>query len=278
MVVRRSRRLPRALYVALLSLGTFTVTFLFGLDHFFPFLPAYFMGSLPTDEESLALYTPEDEVAREIDEHIENHPMVQKLRAESRFSASRPHLKIPIEIRGHNLTAGTLTGPGKIVVPPLNFNDTTSHELVSVFYLGSDVSGHPGIVHGGLLATLLDEGLARCCFPALPNKVAMTAMLNIEYKKPAMAGNFFVLRAKTTKIEGRKAWVEGHIELLVGEGEEAEALVGAKALFIEPRSAKVSFLCLPIHSTQFLLFCLHLSSFDDWIKRVGHLGPCFAEA
>lgn len=196
------------------------------------------MGSMATDEESLALFTPPDETTQEVEDYIRNHSLAVKLRQDPKYVESRPHMKIPEEIRGHNLTGGTLAGANKIVVPPYYFSDPTNHDLVSIFYLGSDVSGHPGIVHGGLLATLLDEGLARCCFPALPNKVGVTAMLNIEYKKPAMTGNFFVLRAKTTKVEGRKAFVEGHIEPLVGEGEESEALVSAKALFIEPKGAK----------------------------------------
>lgn len=126
------------------------------------------------------------------------------------------------------------------------FHETGGKSLVSIFYLGSDVCGHPGIVHGGLLATLLDEGLARCCFPALPNKAAVTANLNIDYRRPAMAESYFVLRAETVKVEGRKAWVEGRIETLPEEGKEPVVLVEAKALFIEPKQAAVSFCpCIP---------------------------------
>lgn len=134
-----------------------------------------------------------------------------------------------------------MAGPDKIVVPPFYFNDQVNHKVVKIFYLGSDVAGHPGMVHGGMLATLLDEGLARCAFPALPNKVGVTAMLNIEYKQPTMTGSFLVLKANVTKVEGRKAFVEGHIETLVGQGEEPVKLVSAKALFIEPKGAKVRF-------------------------------------
>ncbi len=111
---------------------------------------------------------------------------------------------------------------------------------MSISYLGPDLCGHPGIVHGGLLATILDEGLARCCFPALPNKVGVTANLNINYRRPAHAQTFVVLRANTVKVEGRKAWVEGHIETLAEEGEEPVVLVEATALFIEPKQAAVS--------------------------------------
>jgi len=183
------------------------------------------------------MFTPEDGFSREVEEFIKNHPLAIELRSMAEFSESRPHMKIPESQRGHNLTGGTLMGPGKVVVPPFTWSEKGGKSLVSISYLGMDLCGHPGIIHGGFLATMLDEGLARCCFAALPNKIGMTANLNINYLSPAPAGTFVVLRAKTTKVEGRKAWVEGHIETLVGEGEKPVVLVEASALFIEPRQA-----------------------------------------
>jgi len=194
----------------------------------------------PTDEETLSMFTPEDDISREIEDFIQNHPVALEMRTKPDFSESRPHLKIPEAQRGHSLTAGTLMGPGRVVVPPFVWSEKGGKSLVSISYLGSDLCGHPGLVHGGLLATVLDEGLARCCFAALPNKVGMTANLNINYRSPAPAGAFIVLRARTTRVEGRKAWVEGHIETLVAEGEKPVVLVEASALFIEPRQAAVS--------------------------------------
>jgi len=195
----------------------------------------------PSDVETLSMYTPNDDISAEIENFINNHHLVRELRANPDLSESRPHMKIPEPLRPHTLTGGILSGPGKIVVPPFSWSEKGGKSLVSVVYLGEDLCGHPGIVHGGLLATLLDEGLARCCFPALPSKIAMTASLNINYRKPAPSGAFVVLRAKTVKVEGRKAWVEGHIETLVGEGEEPQVLVEASALFVEPRHAAVSY-------------------------------------
>jgi 3'-phosphoadenosine 5'-phosphosulfate synthase len=194
----------------------------------------------PTDEETLTMYTPADDVEREIDDFIRNHPVAKELRSRPEMSESRPHMKIPPTFKAHNLTGGTLMGPGKVVVPPFCWNEAGGKSMVSISYLGGDLCGHPGIIHGGMLATILDEGLARCCFAALPNKIGMTANLNINYRAPAPAASFVVLRAETTKVEGRKAWVKGHIETLVGEGETPVVLVEATALFIEPKQAAVS--------------------------------------
>lgn len=101
------------------------------------------------------------------------------------------------------------------------------------------------MIHGGLLATLLDEGFARCCFPHLPGKVGVTASLGVQYKAPAMADGVFVLIAETMKVEGRKAWVSGRIERLPldldGDGEEeGTVVVEAEGLFVQPRSTEVS--------------------------------------
>lgn len=130
-----------------------------------------------------------------------------------------------------------MLGAGKIPVPPLIFLEE-GKSLVSMLYVGTDLCGHVGIVHGGLLATLCDEGLARCGFSALPNKIGVTANLTINYRNPAPAGSFVVLKAETIKVEGRKVWVKGRIELLSETEEPGKVLVEADALFIEPRYAK----------------------------------------
>ena len=194
--------------------------------------------SAPSDAESLALYKCPDEIAAQIDEYIKSHPLSRSLRANSSYVESRPHLRFVDEHRKHSLTAGTLLGPGKIPVPPLAFLEEGSN-LVSIQYLGTDLCGHIGIVHGGLLATLCDEGLARCGFSSLPNKIGVTASLTINYRNPAPAGSYVVLKAETVKAEGRKVWVKGRIELLNETEEPGKLLVEAEGLFIEPKYAKV---------------------------------------
>ncbi|KAF2471907.1 Thioesterase/thiol ester dehydrase-isomerase [Lindgomyces ingoldianus] len=205
-----------------------------------PALPtAQALLSPPSDAETLTMFTPDNEQHQEIEKFIFTHPLTQRLTEDAKYIASRPHLKIPPNMRAQNLTGGTLLGEGKIAVPPLQFTTADGSEFASIQYLGPALCGYPGIIHGGLLATLLDEGLARCCFPALPNKVGVTASLKIDYRRPVLAEQYVVLRAETTKVEGRKAWVKGWLETLVEEGEDEKpvVLVEAEALFIEPRQA-----------------------------------------
>ncbi|KAK1778855.1 HotDog domain-containing protein [Copromyces sp. CBS 386.78] len=194
--------------------------------------------SPPSDAETVSLFIPQDDDAQAKEDFINSHPLTLSLRANPDFIESRPHMKIPEAWRKRNLTGGVLMGPGKVAVPPFSFSEKTGKDFVQISHVGIDLCGHMGVIHGGFLATMLDEGLARCCFPVLPFNVGMTAKLDINYKAPAMADQYLVLRATTVKVEGRKAWVEGHIETLPSkEGEEPTVLVTASALYISPKQA-----------------------------------------
>lgn len=109
-----------------------------------------------------------------------------------------------------------------------------------LLHIGNDTCSHEGIIHGGLLATLIDECLTRCCCPAFEKKVAVTANLNVNYRRPAKADSYFVVHAKITEVAGRKAWVDGWMETLSGDVGEPTLIAEANSLFIEPKQAAVS--------------------------------------
>lgn len=68
-----------------------------------------------------------------------------------------------------------------------------------------------------VLATILDEALARTAFLGLPNQIGVTATLNISYKKPTFADQYVVVRTELVEVKGRKAWSKGRIESVDGE-------------------------------------------------------------
>jgi acyl-coenzyme A thioesterase PaaI-like protein len=191
-----------------------------------------------SDAESLTVFTPTDPDSQAKEDFLNSLPLVQNLRQNPAFTESRPHMKIPPAWRANNLTAGTLLGQGRVTVPPLAFAEKGGKSYVQLFHVGTDLCGHVGIVHGGFLATVLDEGLARCCFGALPHGIGLTANLEISYKAPCKADQYLALKATTTKVEGRKAWVEGRIETVPEDGGEPTVLATATALYISPREAK----------------------------------------
>lgn len=240
----RPRGRTRRIFTSvLLGFTSFATGAYLALSYAPPLLTSLVMGSIPSDEDTLKYEAP-DAWTKELDDHIKNCKLARTLRADPEWREQRPHLKLPPEVASHNLTASTLSGPDMIAVPPYYFSKKDGSQMYAILYVGTHVSGHPGIVHGGFLATMLDEGLARCAFAAMPNKVGVTAQLNISYRKPTMAAQFIVLAATTTKVEGRKAWAEGEIYSL-DDFENATAehpptpLVQADALFIEPKHAKV---------------------------------------
>jgi 3'-phosphoadenosine 5'-phosphosulfate synthase len=196
----------------------------------------------PSDGTDGFTFIPEHEQEVEVENFINNHPLTKEMRAKSGFAESRPHIKMPPTYRSHNLTGSTLLGPGRVVVPPIIFSEDGGKSLVSIQYLGHDICGHPGVVHGGMLATILDESMARCCFAALPHKIGMTANLNINYRAPTPAGSYVVFRGTTTKVEGRKAWVEGRLESLSESDTTPVVFADATALFISPKQAAVCYL------------------------------------
>jgi acyl-coenzyme A thioesterase PaaI-like protein len=191
----------------------------------------------PSDAKTLEMWNPHPEsVAGKVEAQLQELSLVKKLNAEgAKWQASRPHMKIPRSLRDASFTGGHLLEEDKLTVPPLVYVDGEGKRLVCLVYLGNKVCGHPGMVHGGLLATLMDEGLARTCFAALPNKVGVTANLQINYRAPCKAGQFVVLKGETTKVDGRKAFVKGRIETLTPDGSPGKVLVEGEALFVEPK-------------------------------------------
>ncbi|KAF7716046.1 Uncharacterized protein PECH_008689 [Penicillium ucsense] len=210
-----------------------------------------------------------------LDAVISQMPLVQSLRQSRKtYKESRPHLLIPPAIRQHHFVGGSLAGSGKLALAPYMWTSSEKSEsmaasesgsgesarasrVVSVFHIGRDLCGHPGFVHGGLLSVLFDEVFARCVSAAFPSGLGMTANLNVDFRKPALPDRLYVLRAQTTKVEGRKAWVEGKMtyvplplnvpvnemsiaqgcEMLSEDNEDAVMVSEAKALFVEPKFA-----------------------------------------
>ncbi|KDQ08122.1 hypothetical protein BOTBODRAFT_119118 [Botryobasidium botryosum FD-172 SS1] len=184
----------------------------------------------------LDLASPEAaQVTARIEQELQILPIVKSFREKGdEYYEARPYVGYPEERRVHSLTAGVLRGVGRFAVPPLVFSKMDDSESVMVLHVGRSLCGHDGIVHGGLLATLLDEALARVAILQFPARVGVTANLNIDYRAPTIADQFIVIRASLVEAKGRKATVQGRVEDL-----EGKLLVEAKALFVQPKFANI---------------------------------------
>lgn len=148
---------------------------------------------------------------------------------------SRTLLKFQPQHVPNQMVLSSLSGPDKIACPPYVLFCDPVGALVAAYYLGPKVAGHTGMVHGGLLLTLLDECMGRACFPVLTGKTAVTAKIEVAFKKPVPVGSVIFVKAWTENVEGRKAQVKASI-LLSGPDED-HLCAESSALFIEPRHA-----------------------------------------
>ncbi|WP_025323484.1 PaaI family thioesterase [Deferrisoma camini] len=90
--------------------------------------------------------------------------------------------------------------------------------------------GYEGIVHGGLVATLLDEALGK--LTTLLGTPAVTAELTVRYHKPVPVGRPLRVEGRITRDRGRL--LQGEARALLEDGTEA-ATATAK-LLRTPRS------------------------------------------
>jgi acyl-coenzyme A thioesterase PaaI-like protein len=148
--------------------------------------------------------------------------------------SSRTVLKIPSQHIANNLTSSTLAGPGKLAPNPYVLFCDGIGALVAVYHVGAKLAGHTGIVHGGLLMTLLDDCMGRACFPLLAGKVAVTAKFEVSFRRPVAVDSVILIKAETEKVEGRKASVKAQILDCL---DESMLYVEASGLFVEPRNS-----------------------------------------
>ena len=77
------------------------------------------------------------------------------------------------------------------------------------FVLGSRYSGGAGFVHGGVIAVLLDEVMGK--ISKLSEERAVTAELNIEYRKPVPTEAEIVVSGWQEEEKGRNRFRVGEI-------------------------------------------------------------------
>jgi acyl-coenzyme A thioesterase PaaI-like protein len=84
--------------------------------------------------------------------------------------------------------------------------------------------GAPGYAHGGAVATVLDDALGSLLM--LLKAPAVTAKLEINYRRPAFIGRRFELEAWVDRTEGRKLYLAGEMR------EDGEPIADATGLFL----------------------------------------------
>ncbi|KAL7621293.1 hypothetical protein AAE478_008612 [Parahypoxylon ruwenzoriense] len=229
---RRRRRRRRGLYLAAASLlcGV-ALGSLIRLTLAPPGLPepgsegdAYLLQRIRADAEKLA-------VVRQ----LSADPSWESWDAYSGLEAAEPR-----KVVRSRITSGPLAGARGLAYQRI-YHNPSSGEVTSVVYFGLATAGWPGIVHGGALATVLDESLGRCAILRFPARTGVTATIDLKYRAPTLTNGYYVVRTRPLLDKDhdpaksdRKMWVEGTIETEAGK-----VCVEAKALFVVPKGVKL---------------------------------------
>jgi uncharacterized protein (TIGR00369 family) len=110
----------------------------------------------------------------------------------------------------------------------LEFLLADDQSVVCLTEVTDNFEGHPGYLHGGIIATLIDEAMSKAV--RARGFTAMTRHMEVDYLRPVPSGKPLRLEGRVTHNEGRKHWAEAKI--LNAEG---TILAHGKGLFIEVR-------------------------------------------
>jgi acyl-coenzyme A thioesterase PaaI-like protein len=87
----------------------------------------------------------------------------------------------------------------------LSFYIAEDRRVESKIVIPDHYQGYPGTVHGGIIATMLDETLARAVMVDDPNRFMFTGRLITRYRKPVPIGESLRLVGEIKKDRGRIA-------------------------------------------------------------------------
>lgn len=100
--------------------------------------------------------------------------------------------------------------------------------VVSLPVVPDSFEGHPGYLHGGVIATLLDEAMSKAT--RARGLRTMTRHLEVEYLRPVPSGAPLRIEGRILRSEGRRHWVESGV--LDARG---IVLAQGKGVFVEIR-------------------------------------------
>ena len=119
-------------------------------------------------------------------------------------------------------------GAANPIAPPMTIRMLGDATVVGECTMRPIHEGPPGAVHGGWVATLLDQLLGHAT--AASGNPGFTAELTVRYRRPTPYNALLTLRARTDEVDGRR--VHASAEIVAGDAVTAEA----KALFLKPRT------------------------------------------
>ncbi|HXN98414.1 MAG TPA: PaaI family thioesterase [Candidatus Acidoferrales bacterium] len=112
--------------------------------------------------------------------------------------------------------------------------DDSTKRIRGAFKLGAEYQGGPGFIHGGIIATVLDEAMGKVS--RFRGVRAVTAELVVEYLKPVSVDAPLVIEAYEVEKTGRNLHYVGEIRNQAGD---LLARGRGRFVVIEPREPRV---------------------------------------
>lgn len=91
------------------------------------------------------------------------------------------------------------------------------------------MTGYDNLLHGGVIASLLDSAMTQCLFAK--GKPYLTALFNIRYRKPALAGANYRVTATIDALQSNRAKL--HATLI--NHDEGFVVAEAESVFVEAK-------------------------------------------
>ncbi len=82
--------------------------------------------------------------------------------------------------------------------------------------VSSDYEGYPGVVHGGIIAAILDECGGRAHMLE-PDRFLVTAQLNVRYRLPVPTDTDLIVIGEAGDRRGRVSYAHSEIQNMNGE-------------------------------------------------------------
>ena len=136
---------------------------------------------------------------------------------------SKEHLK-PFAHAAQNRCFGC--GPINPAGLHLEFLIAPDRSVVSLPAVTENFEGYPGNLHGGIIATLLDEAMSKAV-RAL-GQSAVTRKIEVDYRRPVPSNVQIRVEGRVVRSEHRKYWAEASIANAHGT-----VLAHGKGLFIQ---------------------------------------------
>ncbi len=109
----------------------------------------------------------------------------------------------------------------------LRFFNSAPGEVSADFTVPEQYQGYPGVVHGGIVAAMLDEIAGRSQMGGDPPRFMYTARLDIRYRKNVPVGQPLLLVGKAGPSKRRTATASGAIY-----GPDGDLLAEAQAVLV----------------------------------------------